>query len=99
MNGGYEYSSMLMAILKVHRVKGLWIMNGGYEYSLVLLANALLIGFGGPGTYALDNAWRMPWPEAVAFAVTLIISLIVVALGLMSAQSESPHQTQAPQSS
>ena len=88
-----------MAILKVHRANGLWNTNRGYEYNLVLLANALLIGFAGPGTYALDNAWRLPWPEATAFAVTLVISVIVVALGLMSTQSGESQQTQAPQSS
>src|SRR5690348_16001240 len=42
-------ADMLIAILKVHAMKGLWSQFGGYEYNLVLIGLMMALAFMGPG--------------------------------------------------
>lgn len=76
-------ANLVMAIVKVHWQKGLWNMQGGYEFPLVLGVAALTFGLGGPGAYALDPLLFADWPHVQVFAVTLIIALIGVGVGLL----------------
>ncbi|TMD59722.1 MAG: DoxX family protein [Chloroflexi bacterium] len=46
---------MLVAIVRVHAPRGLWVQKGGYEYPLTLLVVFALFGLGGPGAYAVDQ--------------------------------------------
>lgn len=93
-------ASMLMAIIKVHWQNGLWNTEGGFEFNLVLIANALLIGFAGPGLYALDNAINLPWSQPALFIISLVAAIIGVAVALLTTQTQEPEQerTRTPQS-
>ncbi|WP_067168793.1 DoxX family protein [Microtetraspora niveoalba] len=48
---------MLGAIAFVHGGNGFTVDKGGYEFVLALAAAALVIGFSGGGTLALDTLW------------------------------------------
>ena len=87
-------AAMLMAIAKVHWTKGFWSAKGGYEFPLMNLAAALAIGFIGAGAFSVDGILGIALPEPV----TLIVGLVVVALGVLTAiLSEAPKPAQAAQ--
>ena len=87
-------AAMLMAIAKVHWTKGFWSAKGGYEFPLINLAAALAIGFIGAGAFSLDGILGIALPEPI----TLIVGLVVVLLGVVSALlSEAPKTVPAAQ--
>lgn len=71
--------TMLMAILKVHASKGLWVTQGGFEHPLVLLIVALVLGLVGPGRYALDPLLGIALPLPLTFWLGLVTALLIVA--------------------
>jgi putative oxidoreductase len=87
---------MLSAIVLVHRARGLWISGGGYEYNLVLLAVAAAIGLHGGGRYGLDAVLAsryglaLPVPPVQAFALTVLVALIALAVELVAAGKIGP---------
>jgi putative oxidoreductase len=46
---------MTVAIDKVHKDNGVWVVNNGYEYNLVMLAAVFAIASAGPGSWSLDE--------------------------------------------
>lgn len=46
---------MLVAVVKVHFAKGIWITEGGYEYNAVLVAAAFAVTAVGAGKFSLDH--------------------------------------------
>lgn len=81
--------AMLMAILKVHASKGLWVTRGGFEYPLVLLIVALVLGLVGPGRYALDRLLGIALPLPLTFWLGLVAVLLIVA----ATTFPRPHRT------
>ncbi|MGA2111794.1 MAG: DoxX family membrane protein [Anaerolineales bacterium] len=81
-------AAMLMATVKVHWPNGIWATKGGVEFPLTNLAAALALALTGPGTYSLDGALGIRFPEPV----TLIVGLVLVILGLLAAfASQTPR--------
>ena len=60
---------MVMATLKAHADKPIWVTAGGAELPVTNIAIALALALGGPGRYSLDRAFgiRLPW-SVVALA-------------------------------
>lgn len=86
--------AMLIAIFKVHVKNGVWVTQGGYEYNLVLLVVSAVVGFAGPGRYALDSLLGLALPPAL-FWIGLVITLAVVGVALVrSNQGEPAAQNQ-----
>jgi putative oxidoreductase len=46
---------MTVAIDKVHKDNGVWVMNNGSEYNLVMMAAVFAIASAGPGPWSLDE--------------------------------------------
>jgi putative oxidoreductase len=69
---------MIVAIWKVHWIKGLWIANGGYEYAMTNAVIFGLFGLAGPGAYSVDAALRLESWTILLFATTLLIGLLGV---------------------
>lgn len=68
-------AAMLMAILLVHRTKGVWVSNGGGEYNFVIATVGLVLILTGAGAYSLDgllNIALSPTLIVVAAALTLL---------------------------
>jgi putative oxidoreductase len=70
--------TMLVAIATVHWRNGFWNTNRGYEFNLTLIASAIAVGLAGPGTYSLDQALGIHFPEPL----TLLVGLVAVVLGV-----------------
>lgn len=77
-------ATQLVAIVRVHAPKGLWIEQGGFEYNLVLIALSGFFGLYGPGRYSLDAALGLTWPQPATFAIVLIAALLITALALIA---------------
>jgi putative oxidoreductase len=75
-------ASQLVAIVRVHAPKGLWIDRGGFEYNLVLVALSGFFGLYGPGRYSLDAALGLTWPQPLAFGVILILAVLIALIAL-----------------
>ena len=75
---------MVMAIAKVHWPNGLWITNDGFQYPLLLLVFLLVLGYFGPGRYALDAALGIALPIQPVFWARLVGVLVVTVVGVLS---------------
>jgi putative oxidoreductase len=76
--------AMLMAIFKVHWPNGQWVTEGGYEYPLTMLVVVLVLGYFGPGRYALDGTLDIALPMPLVFWAGLVGVLVVTAVGVLS---------------
>jgi hypothetical protein len=76
--------AMVMAIAKVHWPNGLWITNDGFEYPLLLLVILLVLGYFGPGRYALDSELGIALPIQPVFWAGLVGVLVVTVVGVLS---------------
>ena len=74
-------SAMLMALVKVHWSKGLWLSQNGIEVPLINITASLVVALAGPGAYSLDALFGFVLPEPV----TLIGGLVLVVLGVITA--------------
>jgi putative oxidoreductase len=74
-------ASMLVAIVKVHWSKGLWVTNQGIEYPLVLFVVCGVLGLLGPGRLSLDASVRvaLPMPETFWVGLALVVAGVAVA--------------------
>ncbi len=79
-------AAMATAITRVHWSKGLWNSKGGSELPLTNLTVALAVALAGPGAFSLDHALGIALPQPV----TLIVGLILVALGVAIATLAKP---------
>lgn len=88
---------MLMAIIRVHWQNGLWLSNNGMEYTLTNIAVAAVLGWAGPGAYALDTLAGIDYPMPLTFVAALILVIIGVIAGLVSSAlvSEPEARTQS----
>jgi putative oxidoreductase len=70
--------AMLVAIARVHWMKGFWASAGGFEYNLALLAMALVPGLLGAGAFSLDAILGvMPLqPQVFLFGLALLVVLV-----------------------
>jgi putative oxidoreductase len=70
---------MLVAIWKVHWIKGLWVTHGGYEYAFVMFLVFVLIGLVGDTLYSVDQMLGLgrsaPFLFVASFAVGLIVTI------------------------
>src|ERR1700736_676154 len=76
--------SMVVAIATVHWSKGFWLRNGGYEFNLSLLAGVAAVALIGPGTYSLDHAFCIRFPEPATVIAATIALIVGVAATLLT---------------
>jgi putative oxidoreductase len=76
--------SMLVAMAAVHWPKGFWNTKGGIEFNLAIVAAVIAVALTGPGTYSLDQALRIHFPEPTGVVVLTIATLAGVAATLAS---------------
>lgn len=74
-------AAMTMAILLVHRGKGLWASDGGGEYNFVIATVGLVLLLTGGGAYSLDAVLGLTLsPTLIVVAAALTLLGIVAAL-------------------
>ena len=81
--------SMIMATVKAHWGKPIWVTQGGAELPIMNMATALALALTGPGRFSLDRALgiRLPRP-LVATIVTVEAATLV--LGILSRPEAAP---------
>jgi putative oxidoreductase len=89
-------AAMLMAILLVHRGKGLWNNQGGMEVPLIIAAVALGLGLTGPGVYSLDATLGTTLPKPLSLIGGFNLVLLGVGLALLSQAGGVRQPTQHP---
>jgi putative oxidoreductase len=90
-------AAMLMAIILVHRGKGLWNDKGGMEVPLIIATVALGLALTGPGAYSLDALLGTGLPKPVALIAGLNLVVLGIGLALFS-QARTVHQVPRRQS-
>lgn len=92
--------TMLTAIWKVHKPKGVWATQGGWEYNAVLVATLVALIDEGPGEASVDAALgRREWGPGWALgglALGAAASSAAMALGRRNASSaDAAHEAAA----
>jgi putative oxidoreductase len=80
-------AAMMVAITRVHWLKGFWNSKGGFEFPLINLSSALALAVIGPGAYSLDAILGISLPEPG----TLLIGVILIILGFFIGQTVHSH--------
>jgi putative oxidoreductase len=75
---------LIVAIVKVHWSKGMWVTKGGYEYALVLFVVLVMLGLARPGPYSADAVLGFGG-GALLFLVVLVVGGVVTAASGMAA--------------
>lgn len=86
--------NLLMAIALVHWENGFFNSNGGFEFPLTLAVAALVIGLTGQGTYSLGPQGFVGLDPVVLFTGTLLIGILLLALGLVTRQTAPSREPQ-----
>lgn len=91
--------TMLTAIWKVHKPKGVWVTQGGYEYNAVLIAALVALIDAGPGEVSVDAAlgreeWGPGWALG-GLALGAAASSAAMALGRRNASPADAAQEAA----
>lgn len=73
--------SMVMATVKVHGDKPIWVTEGGAELPVTNIAAATALVLNGPGKYSLDRALGIRWPRWLVATLGLIAIAVTVAVG------------------
>ena len=73
--------SMVMATVKVHGDKPIWVTEGGAELPVTNIAAATALVLNGPGKYSLDRALGIRWPRWLVATLGLIVIAVTVAVG------------------
>lgn len=76
---------LIVAIVKVHWSKGMWVTKGGYEYALVLFVVLVMLGLARQGPYSADAVLGFGG-GALLFLVVLVVGGVVTAASGMAAQ-------------
>jgi putative oxidoreductase len=87
-------ATQFVAIALVHLPNGFWSTKGGYEFNLSILAAMFALAIAGPGKYSLDGLFGIAFPEPVTFIVLAILTIIGVAIALVT---RTPRETTASQ--
>lgn len=84
-----EMAAMIMATVKVHWGKPIWVTTGGAELPVVDMATALTLIFTGPGRFSLDRVLgiRLPRPLVLAIAIA---EAVMVGIGIVSQPAPIP---------
>ena len=69
---------MAVAIIKVHRPKGMWVTKGGYEYALLLFIVLCVLGLAGTTLYSIDAVLGFG-DGAALFLALLALGAVVTA--------------------
>ena len=75
-------TTMVVATITLKAHSGFWERFGGYEYNLCIIGSAVAIALMGPGPLSVDAAMAPSLISAKLFALALLVSLAVAALGL-----------------
>jgi putative oxidoreductase len=81
--------SMIMATVKAHWGKPIWVSQGGAELPVVNMATALALTLTGPGRFSLDRLFGIRLPRALVIAVA-IVEAVMVAIGIISRPMPAP---------
>lgn len=76
---------MVVAVIKVHWPKGMWVTNGGYEYTLVLFVALVMLGLAAPSAYSVDAVLGTSG-GAVLFLAVLVAGGVIAAAAGVAAQ-------------
>jgi putative oxidoreductase len=71
--------SMLTAILVVHLPQGFFNQKGGIELPFLIASGMLGLSVTGPGSWSLDAAWHVRFPEPATWLVCALVMLVGVA--------------------
>ena len=91
--------AMIMATVKAHWGKPIWVTQGGAELPVVNMASALALTLTGPGRFSLDTLFGIRLPRALIIAVA-VVEAAMIAIGVTSrptppAQSETRKESTA----
>jgi len=81
--------AMIMATVKAHWGKPIWVSKGGAELPVINMATALALTLTGPGRFSLDHVFGIRLPRALVFAVTAV-EAATLAIGIMSRPTPPP---------
>jgi putative oxidoreductase len=93
------FGPMLMATLKAHWGKPIWVTAGGAELPVMYMAGASALMFAGPGSFSLDSLFgiRVPKP-LVALALLFSVGGVVVGMVNPDLEAEEAGGSQQPDS-
>ncbi len=91
---GILVMDMIVAIWKVHWMKGFWVSGGGYEYALTNLVVYGVFGLAGPGLYSLDSPLRVAVWSAPLFVITIVLGLVTMWSGTRPAVPLTMSETE-----
>jgi putative oxidoreductase len=83
--------SMVMASVKVHSGRPIWVTEGGAELPVTNMAIATALILNGPGKYSLDRALGIRWPRGLI----AILGLIIIALTITISTRVAPPPQEA----
>ena|SRR2546421_8475400 len=81
--------AMIMATVKAHWGKPIWVSKGGAELPVINMATALALTLTGPGRFSLDHVLGIRLPRALVFAIT-VVEAATLAIGIMSRPTPPP---------
>lgn len=87
--------SMVMATVKVHGDKPIWVTEGGAELPVTNIAAATALVLNGPGKYSLDRALGIRWPRLLVAALGLVVIALTVAVGARGAPPPQEAEDEA----
>jgi putative oxidoreductase len=83
--------AMIMATVKAHWGKPIWVTQGGAELPVTNIVAALALTLTGPGRFSLDNVLGIRLPRPLVIAVAIVEGLML-ALGIMGPPTSSTEQ-------
>lgn len=83
---------MIMATVKAHWGKPIWVSQGGAELPVTNMTSALALTFTGPGRFSLDNLFGIRLPRALVITVAGL-EAVMVAIGIITSRPTPPTAT------
>jgi putative oxidoreductase len=85
--------AMIMATVKAHWGKPIWVSQGGAELPVTYIATALALTLTGPGRFSLDHVFGIRLPRVLVIAVA-IVEASMIAIGIVSRPTPPPSAEQ-----